>query len=227
MYKDLRVNDQQLAGIGMTSQRTRNRLVQRLRDSGIKNQQVLDVMASTPRHIFIDEALAHRAYEDTALPIGNGQTISQPYIVAKMTELLLASGPLNNVLEVGMGSGYQTAILAPLVKKLYSVERIEPLFNKARQRIRQLKLNNVSFKLSDGHWGWPEAGPYDGIIAAAAPEDIPQGLLDQMADGGRMILPVGGEKQSLVLVIRNGDKWTKKVLEDVKFVPFLAGIKKS
>ena len=217
------MNDQQLAGIGMTSQRTRNRLVQRLRDSGIENQQVLDVMSSTPRHIFIDEALAHRAYEDTALPIGNGQTISQPYIVAKMTELLLASGPLNNVLEVGMGSGYQTAILAPLVKKLYSVERIEPLFNKARQRIRQLKLNNVSFKLSDGHWGWPEAG----IIAAAAPEDIPQGLLDQMADGGRMILPVGGEKQSLVLVVRNGDKWTKKVLEDVKFVPFLAGIKKS
>jgi protein-L-isoaspartate(D-aspartate) O-methyltransferase len=221
------VNDQQLAGIGMTSQRTRNRLIQRLRDNGIENQQVLDVMASTPRHIFIDEALAHRAYEDTALPIGNGQTISQPYIVAKMTELLLAEGPLKNVLEVGTGSGYQTAILAPLVKKLYSVERIEPLLNKARQRIRQLKLNNVSLKLSDGHWGWPQSGPYDGIIAAAAPEDIPQGLLDQMADGGRMILPVGGEKQSLVLVVRNGDSWQRKVLEDVKFVPFLAGIKKA
>ena len=221
------MNDQQLAGIGMTSQRTRNRLVQRLRDSGIKNQQVLDVMASTPRHIFIDEALAHRAYEDTALPIGNGQTISQPYIVAKMTELLLASGPLNNVLEVGMGSGYQTAILAPLVKKLYSVERIEPLFNKARQRIRQLKLNNVSFKLSDGHWGWPETGPYDGIIAAAAPAAIPQGLLDQMADGGRMILPVGGEQQTLVLDVRNGDKWTQKGLEDYKVWPFLAMKKES
>ncbi|MFT6113912.1 MAG: protein-L-isoaspartate(D-aspartate) O-methyltransferase [Oleispira sp.] len=221
------MNDQQLAGIGMTSQRTRNRLVQRLRDNGIKNQQVLDVMASTPRHIFIDEALAHRAYEDTSLPIGNGQTISQPYIVAKMTELLLAEGPLNNVLEVGTGSGYQTAILAPLVKRLYSVERIEPLLNKAKQRIRQLKLNNVSFKLSDGHWGWEQSGPYDGIIAAAAPEEIPQGLLDQMAEGGRMILPVGGEKQSLVLVIRNGEKWQRQVLEEVNFVPFLSGIKKS
>jgi protein-L-isoaspartate(D-aspartate) O-methyltransferase len=221
------VNDQQLAGIGMTSQRTRNRLVQRLRDKGIRNQQVLDVMASTPRHIFIDEALAHRAYEDTSLPIGNGQTISQPYIVAKMTELLLAEGPLNNVLEVGAGSGYQTAILAPLVKRLYSVERIEPLLNKAKQRIRQLKLNNVSFKLSDGHWGWEQSGPYDGIIAAAAPEEIPQVLLEQMAEGGRMILPVGGEKQSLVLVIRRGDQWQRQVLEEVNFVPFLTGIKKS
>jgi protein-L-isoaspartate(D-aspartate) O-methyltransferase len=221
------VNDQQLAGIGMTSQRTRNRLVQRLRDKGIRNQQVLDVMASTPRHIFIDEALAHRAYEDTSLPIGNGQTISQPYIVAKMTELLLAEAPLNNVLEVGTGSGYQTAILAPLVKRLYSVERIEPLLNKAKQRIRQLKLNNVSFKLSDGHWGWEQSGPYDGIIAAAAPEEIPQGLLEQMAEGGRMILPVGGEKQSLVLVTRRGDKWQRQVLEEVNFVPFMTGIKKS
>lgn len=221
------MKEQQLAGIGMTSQRTRNRLVQRLRERGIENTQVLDVISSTPRHIFIDEALAHRAYEDTSLPIGNGQTISQPYIVAKMTELLLADGPLHNVLEVGTGSGYQTAILAPLVKKLYSVERIEPLLNKARQRIKQLRLNNVSLKLSDGHWGWPQSGPYDGIIAAAAPENIPQGLLDQMADGGRMILPVGGEKQSLVLVTRSGNSWTRKILQDVKFVPFLPGIKKS
>lgn len=221
------MNDQLLAGIGMTSQRTRNRLVQRLRERGIKNQQVLDVIASTPRHIFIDEALAHRAYEDSSLPIGNGQTISQPYIVARMTELLLAGGPLNNVLEVGTGSGYQTAILAPLVKKLYSVERIEPLLNKARVRIKQLTLTNVRFKLSDGHWGWPETGPYDGIIAAAAPEDIPQSLLDQMAHGGRMILPVGGEKQALVLVTRQGNKWTREVLQDVKFVPFLSGVKKS
>lgn len=221
------MKEQQLAGIGMTSQRTRNRLVQRLRERGIENTQVLDVISSTPRHIFIDEALAHRAYEDSSLPIGNGQTISQPYIVAKMTELLLADGPLHNVLEVGTGSGYQTAILAPLVKKLYSVERIEPLLNKARLRIKQLGLNNVSLKLSDGHWGWPQAGPYDGIIAAAAPENIPQGLLDQMADGGRMILPVGGEKQSLVLVTRSGNNWTRKILQEVKFVPFLPGIKKS
>ena len=223
----MRVNDQQLSGIGMTSQRTRNRLVERLRDRGIENQQVLEVMASTPRHLFIDEALAHRAYEDSSLPIGNGQTISQPYIVAKMTELLLAAGPLNNVLEIGTGSGYQTAILAPLVKKLSSVERIEPLFIRARERIKQLKLNNVSFKLSDGHWGWPQRGPFDGIIAAAAPEEIPQSLLDQMSDGGRMILPVGGEHQSLILVTRQGNYWQKKTLEDVKFVPFLTGIKNS
>ena len=221
------MNDQLLAGIGMTSQRTRNRLVQRLRERGIENQQVLDVIGSTPRHIFIDEALAHRAYEDSSLPIGNGQTISQPYIVAKMTELLLAAGPLQNVLEVGTGSGYQTAILAPLVKKLYSVERIEPLLNKAKVRIKQLRLNNVRFKLSDGHWGWPETGPYDGIIAAAAPENIPQSLLDQMADGGRMILPVGGEKQALVLVTREGNNWVREVLQEVKFVPFLPGVKKS
>lgn len=221
------MNEQQLAGIGMTSQRTRNRLIQRLRDKGIENQCVLDIISSTPRHLFIDEALAHRAYEDTALPIGNGQTISQPYIVAKMTEILLAQGPLNNVLEIGTGSGYQTAILAPLVKKLHSVERIEPLLNKARQRIRQLKLHNVSLKLSDGHWGWPQLGPYDGIIAAAAPENIPQDLLDQMADGGRMVLPVGGDKQSLILVTRKGDQWQRKVLEEVKFVPFLSGIKKA
>lgn len=221
------MNDQQLAGIGMTSQRTRNRLVQRLRERGIENQQVLDVIGSTPRHIFIDEALAHRAYEDSSLPIGNGQTISQPYIVAKMTELLLAAGPLENVLEVGTGSGYQTAILAPLVKKLYSVERIEPLLNKAKVRIKQLRLKNVRFKLSDGHWGWPETGPYDGIIAAAAPEKIPQSLLDQMADGGRMILPVGGEKQTLVLVTREGNNWTREVLQEVNFVPFLPGVKKS
>ena len=216
----------QLAGIGMTSQRTRNRLVQRLRDSGIENEKVLQVIAATPRHIFIDEALAHRAYEDTALPIGHGQTISQPYIVAKMTELLLANGPLNKVLEIGTGSGYQTSVLAPLVGKLYSVERIEPLLKKARQRVRSLKLNNVSLKLSDGTWGWPECGPYDAILAAAAPEEIPQSLLDQLADGGRMILPVGGEKQILVLVERRGEHFKRTELEDVKFVPFLSGVKK-
>ena len=215
-----------MAGIGMTSQRTRNRLVQRLRDNGIENEKVLQVIASTPRHIFIDEALAHRAYEDTALPIGHGQTISQPYIVAKMTELLLTNGPLNKVLEIGTGSGYQTSVLAPLVDKLYSVERIEPLLKKARQRLRTLKLNNVSLKLSDGTWGWPECGPYDAILAAAAPEEIPQSLLDQLADGGRMILPVGGEKQTLVLVERQGDDFKQTELEDVKFVPFLSGVKK-
>lgn len=217
----------QQAGIGMTSQRTRNRLIQRLRDSGIKDESVLSVISSTPRHLFVDEALAHRAYEDTALPIGHGQTISQPYSVAKMTEVLLAKGPLKNVLEVGTGSGYQTAVLAPLVSKLYSVERIEPLQKKARQRIRSLKLHNVSMKLSDGSWGWPENGPYDGIIAAAAPEQVPQALLDQLADGGRMILPVGGEQQKLILIERNGDDFKQHELEAAKFVPFLAGVQKS
>ena len=164
------MNDHQRNGIGMTSQRTRNRLVKRLRDNGIKDETVLDVIAQTPRHLFVDEALSHRAYEDTALPIGNGQTISQPYIVARMTETLLAAGPLEKVLEIGTGSGYQTAVLSPLVKKVYSVERIEPLQKRAAQRLRELGYRNLSLKLSDGSWGWPEYGPFDGIIAAAAPE---------------------------------------------------------
>ena len=216
-----------IAGIGMTSQRTRNRLVQRLRDSGVRDESVLQVMGNTPRHLFVDGALAHRAYEDTALPIGHGQTISQPYIVAKMTELLLAEGPRKKVLEIGTGSGYQTAVLAPLVDKLYSVERIDPLLKNARQRLRDLKLRNVSLKLSDGTWGWPECGPYDAIIAAAAPEQIPDSLLEQLADGGRMILPVGGEKQRLILVERKGARFVHSDLEDVKFVPFLSGVKKA
>ena len=168
------MNEHYLTGIGMTSQRTRNRLVQRLRDAGIINEEVLNVIATTPRHLFIDEALAHRAYEDNALPIGNGQTISQPYTVARMTESLLAGGPLSRVLEIGTGSGYQTAILSPLVKTLYSVERIEPLHIKAVERLETLGYGNVHLALSDGSWGWPEHGPYDGILAAAAPEEMGQ-----------------------------------------------------
>src|SRR5690554_1029825 len=152
--------EEQYQGVGMTSQRTRNRLVERLRENGIKNEAVLDVIAQTPRHLFIDEALAHRAYEDSALPIGHGQTISQPFTVARMTEILLENGPLNKVLEIGMGSGYQSAVLSPLVKMLYSVERIEPLYTKARQRLQELKYRNVQTKLADGNWGWPEFGPY-------------------------------------------------------------------
>jgi protein-L-isoaspartate(D-aspartate) O-methyltransferase len=220
------VNDHFKTGIGMTSQRTRNRLVQRLRDAGIKDEDVLNVMATTPRHLFVDEALAHRAYEDTALPIGNGQTISQPYTVARMTETLLDNGPLQRVLEIGTGSGYQTAVLSPLVDTLYSVERIEPLHLKARERLRLLGYDNVHLSLSDGTWGWPEHGPYDGILAAAAPEDVPQSLLDQLADGGRMIIPVGGEEQSLVLITRRGDYFARKTLEPAKFVPFLSGVQK-
>lgn len=220
------MNDHFKTGIGMTSQRTRNRLVQRLRDAGIKDDDVLNVMATTPRHLFVDEALAHRAYEDTALPIGNGQTISQPYTVARMTETLLANGPLQRVLEIGTGSGYQTAVLSPLVNTLYSVERIEPLHLKARERLGLLGYDNVHLSLSDGTWGWPEHGPYDGILAAAAPEDVPQSLLEQLADGGRMIIPVGGEEQSLVLITRRGDYFARKTLEPAKFVPFLSGVQK-
>src|SRR5690606_30857385 len=165
-------------GIGMTSARTRERLVQRLKDNGIRDQRVLDRIRETPRHLFIDEALASRAYEDTALPIGHGQTISQPYVVAKMTEALLAGGPLANVLEVGTGCGYQTAVLAPLVGRINTVERIDPLLVRARRLFRELSLRNVRAKHSDGSWGWPEYAPYDGIIVTAAPEEIPPALLE-------------------------------------------------
>ncbi len=220
------MNDQLLTGIGMTSQRTRNRLVQRLRDSGIRSQAVLDVIAQTPRHLFVDEALAHRAYEDTALPIGHGQTISQPLTVARMTEVLLQGGPLAKVLEIGTGSGYQTAVLSPLVGALYSVERIEPLYLKARQRLQQLNYRNVRLKLSDGTWGWPEYGPYDGILAAAAPDAVPDSLLQQLADGGRLIMPVGSQEQKLVLITRQGDNFSRKTLESVHFVPFLPGVQR-
>lgn len=223
---DIRVTGFDLNGIGMTSQRTRNRLVQRLKDAGIRSQAVLDVMAVTPRHLFVDEALAHRAYEDTALPIGHGQTISQPYTVARMTEALLAAGPLKRVLEVGTGSGYQTAILSPLVDEVFSVERIEPLQRRAAQRLETLGYQNVRASLSDGTWGWPEHGPYDGILAAAAPEEVPQSLLEQLVDGGRMVIPVGGAVQKLVLITRHGQHFSRKTLESAKFVPFLSGIQR-
>lgn len=214
-----------LTGIGMTSQRTRNRLLSRLREQGITNELVLDVMGSTPRHIFIDEALAHRAYEDTALPIGNNQTISQPYIVAKMTEELLAAGPLNNVLEIGTGSGYQTAILGQLVKQVHSVERIKPLQDKAKERLRLLRLNNVKLKYADGGMGWPSQGPFDGIIVTAAPAHIPQDLVDQLAEGGRMIIPVGTDSQDLRLITKEDGEIIEKSLVPVFFVPLLNGVK--
>ncbi|RRC98693.1 protein-L-isoaspartate(D-aspartate) O-methyltransferase [Amphritea balenae] len=209
----------------MTSQRTRSRLVQRLKDQGITDQQVLDVMANTPRHIFIDEALSHRAYEDTALPIGFNQTISQPYIVAKMTELLLAEGDLERVLEVGTGSGYQTTVLAQLVEKVFSVERIKPLQDKARQRFSLLKLHNISLRHCDGGMGWPDKGPFDGIIVTAAPEEVPPELLAQLAIGGRLVIPVGGSRHQLLkLVIRHSEtEYETTVLEGVKFVPLLTG----
>lgn len=212
------------AGIGMTSQRTRDRLIQRLAEAGIRDQRVLEVMRTLPRHLFIDEALSHRAYEDTALPIGFNQTISQPYIVARMTEALLNGGEPRRVLEVGTGSGYQTAVLACLVGTVYSVERIKPLQDKARARLRELQLRNVHFKHADGTFGWPEKGPFDAIICAAAPEQVPAELLEQLAIGGRMLIPVGGQKQQLRLIERtaNGD-CQQQTLEGVRFVPMLAG----
>lgn len=211
----------------MTSQRTRQRLVQRLMEQGITNQRVLDVMGDTPRHIFLDEALSHRAYEDTALPIGYGQTLSQPYIVARMTEVLLsAGGQLDRVLEIGTGSGYQTTVLAQLVPRVYSVERIKPLQEKARGRLRQLGLRNVELKHADGGFGWPERGPFNGILSTAAPREVPQELLSQLAPNGVLVIPVGGDAQELRLIIREGNsqEFRTQVLEAVRFVPLLSGI---
>jgi len=213
-----------LQGIGMTSRRTRERMVARLSEQGISSNQVLNVMRDTPRHIFVDEALASRAYEDTALPIGYNQTISQPYIVAKMTELLLEFGKPAKVLEVGTGCGYQTAILAQLVGHVYSVERILPLQRKAKGYLWELRLKNVSYTHSDGGWGWPEYAPFDGILVAAAPVEIPESLLQQLAIGGVMIIPIGkGGSQQLQRVIRTETGYDIEELEPVSFVPFLSG----
>jgi len=210
-------------GIGMTSQRTRDRLIARLKEQGIKSIDVLTVMKELPRHLFVDEALASRAYEDTALPIGHGQTISQPFIVAKMTEILLAGIAKQKVLEVGTGSGYQTAVLSRLVDRVFSVERISPLQNQARERFYQLKLNNIKLKHSDGSWGWEDNGPYDGIIVTCAPEQVPDSLLQQLAPGGRLVIPVGGESQSLRVIDRNGSQFEETELDAVSFVPLLSG----
>ncbi|MDX1572736.1 MAG: protein-L-isoaspartate(D-aspartate) O-methyltransferase [Methylophaga sp.] len=211
-------------GIGMTSQRTRDRLIQRLKDRGINNQQVLAIMRQCPRHLFVDEALASRAYEDTALPIGHGQTISQPFIVARMTEILLQGGARNKVLEVGTGSGYQTAVISGLVPRVFSVERIAPLLKQARERFYQLKLNNIRLKHSDGSWGWEENAPYDGIIVTCAPEHIPENLLHQLAPGGRLVIPVGNNKgQTLRVIDRNGNTYEESEWDAVSFVPLLSG----
>jgi protein-L-isoaspartate(D-aspartate) O-methyltransferase len=200
-------------------------MVQRLIEQGIGNQQVLSVMGSTPRHIFVDEALSHRAYEDSALPIGHNQTLSQPYIVARMTELLLANGPLRQVLEVGTGSGYQTAILAQMVENVCSVERIRPLQEKARQRLKVLQLRNVQLRHADGGMGWSAMGPFDGILSAAAPREVPAELLEQLAVGGRLVIPVGdGNVQDLMLIVRQKDRFDSQMIEKVRFVPLVAGI---
>jgi len=212
-------------GIGMTSQRTRERLVKRLMERGIRNTEVLDVMRHTPRHIFVDEALASRAYEDDALPIGHGQTISQPYIVARMTEALLESGPQKKILEIGTGSGYQTAILARLADEVFSVERIQALQLKARSRLRELKIRNVKYKYDDGTLGWPEHGPYDGILVTAAPEKVPEELLNQLSIGGCMLIPCGGgDAQVLRKITREEDGFVEQALNGVLFVPMLGGV---
>ena len=208
----------------MTSQRTRDRLLGRLLDQGIKSMEVLDVIRSTPRHIFLDEALSHRAYEDVALPIGHKQTISQPYIVAKMTEAIISSGSVNKVLEVGTGCGYQTAIIAQLAKEVYTVERIKPLLDRARKNLRDLRLRNIQFKHSDGSFGWESKGLFDAIITTAAPQSVPKDLRAQLAEGGRLIIPVGGnDKQQLQLITRHGDEFECQILEEVRFVPLLSG----
>lgn len=209
----------------MTSQRTRDRLVERLREKGIKNTRVLEVVRTTPRHIFVDEAMAHRAYEDTALPIGHGQTISQPYIVARMTEILLEGGIPDVVLEVGTGSGYQSAILSRLVPKVYTVERISALLQKAREAHRKLGLMNVFSKHSDGSWGWEPNAPYQAIMVTAAPESVPPSLLEQLAVGGRLVIPVGTKDgaQLLKLYVRTSEGIEETSQESVRFVPLLDG----
>lgn len=215
--------DQRL-GIGMTSARTRDRLVQRLKDQGIRSEAVLNQIRNVPRHLFVDEALASRAYEDTALPIGLGQTISQPFVVARMTEALLDGFEGETVLEIGTGCGYQTAVLAPLVKRVYTVERIRELQRKARQRLRDLDIYNVEFRPGDGWEGWPKYGPYDGIIVTAAAPELPEKLLQQLAPGGRLIIPVGPPgRQELMKVIKHDDHFEQQSLGLVSFVPLVKG----
>lgn len=219
---------EEFAGLGMTGRRARDRLIESLRRNGIKDERVLQAVANVPRHLFIDEALASRAYEDTALPIGFGQTISQPYIVAMMTAALIADLPrganLGKVLEIGTGCGYQTAVLAPFAQHIYSLERIQPLVRRARENLSALNISNVSLRHADGWHGWRSQAPFAAILVAAAPEEIPQSLLDQLDEGGRLVIPIGLRgRQSLVMVTRDGDEFRRRELAPVSFVPFIAG----
>jgi protein-L-isoaspartate(D-aspartate) O-methyltransferase len=213
----------QRIGIGMTSQRTRARMIERLREQGIKDEVVLAAMLEVPRHLFVDEAMASRAYDDVSLPINFNQTISQPYIVARMIEILRAAGPLNRVLEIGTGCGYQAAVLAKVAQEVYSVERIQPLYERAKRQLRDLKLRNVTLRYADGSAGLPESAPFDGIImAAAAPAMLPA-LREQLTPAGRMVLPVGLQEQWLYLIERDNADFHETRLEAVKFVPLLMG----
>ncbi len=214
----------ELSGIGMTSQRTRARMIERLRADGIRDERVLAAMAAVPRHIFVEEALASRAYEDTALPIGLKQTISQPFIVARMIELLAAGRELGKTLEIGAGCGYQAAVLAQMAKDVYAVERIAQLLDKARANLRHLRLPNVRLKHADGSLGLADAAPFDTIILAAAALRVPQALLGQLALGGRMLLPLGGGEQTLCMIERSPRGYTETRLDTVRFVPLVAGV---
>ncbi len=213
-----------IAGIGMTSQRTRMRMIERLRDQGVKDELVLQAMAEIPRHLFVDEALASRAYDDVSLPIGFGQTISNPYIVARMVELARGGRTLDKVLEIGTGCGYQAAVLSRVAREVYSLERLAGLLSKARVRLRDLGLRNIKLKHGDGHAGLKEQGPFDAIVMAAAATHLPETLVGQLVEGGRLVLPLGTREQRLVLVERNAEGFAQTLLDAVKFVPMIAGM---
>jgi protein-L-isoaspartate(D-aspartate) O-methyltransferase len=220
------MTDEKLRGIGMTSQRARDRLAKQLHGMGIRSEAVLAAMRAIPRHVFVDEALASRAYENTALPIGHGQTISQPYIVARMTEALLDAGALDRVLEIGAGCGYQTAVLAGLARRVYAVERIKALADRLRERMFALRIDNLSVRHGDGSEGWPAAAPFQSILVAAAPIEVPEALLEQLAMGGQLVIPLGeAQAQELVLFQRRADGIKQTVLDEVKFVPLLRGMR--
>ena len=219
------ISERDRFGIGMTSARTRERLIARLREEGIESEAVLNRIREVPRHLFVDEALSSRAYEDTALPIGHGQTISQPYVVAKMTEAVISAGRPSKVLEIGTGCGYQTAILAGLAGTVYTVERIGPLIKRARERLSKLGIHNVRFRHGDGWQGWKANAPYDAIIVTAAPPETPAALLEQLADGGRLVIPVGPRSHQELLEIRRvGNQFEESLLGHVIFVPLLPGL---
>lgn len=212
-----------ISGIGMTSPRTRSRLIERLRTQGIQDEVVLAAMNKVPRHLFVDEALSSRAYDDVSLPLGFGQTISQPYIVARMTEILRGGRPLKRVLEIGTGCGYQAAVLAEVADHVYTLERLQTLHERAHECLQELHIHNVTLRYADGNVGWPTAAPFDGIVMTAAATHVPQALLEQLAVGGRMVLPLGAQEQSLCLIERDAQGYHESRLEAVRFVPLLLG----